>query len=63
MHDAPKLFMSFNPMKTKYIVVSATEMPNPDLQLDGINIEKVRSYPQLGLILNEKINWDAHIEN
>ena len=23
----------------------------------------MRSYPQLGLILNEKMNWDAHIEN
>ena len=60
---ATKWFMSFNPTKTKYMVVTATETPNPDLQLDGINIEKVRSYSQLGLILNEKMNWDAHIDN
>ena len=45
------------------MVVTATETPNPDLQINGISIEKVQSYPQLGLILNEKMNWDAHIDN
>ena len=34
---------------------------NPSLQFDGVELDMVCSYPHLGLILNEKTNWEDHI--
>ena len=58
---AEKWFMSFNSTKTKYMVISTTNQPHPELSLNGERIEKVNSYPQLGLILHDKMNWSDHI--
>ncbi len=57
-------FMLFNAAKTKYMVITNTADDDtllPDLKLNGTKLEKVRTYPQLGLLLNERMNWDDHI--
>ena len=48
--------------KTKYMVVSTRnrDRGNPDIFLNGTILEKVRTYPQLGLMLNEKLNGEDH---
>ena len=55
--------MSFNPEKTKYMVITTVDKPHPSLQLNRIEIEQVHSYPQLGLILNDRLNWEDHIND
>ena len=55
--------MAFNPTKTKYMVISSTDRPHPSLNLNGVELDKVSSYPQLGLVLNEKMNWEDHINS
>ena len=45
--------MSFNVMKTKYMVVSRTHnVQYPDLVMNDTAIEKVTSYLQLGIHIN-----------
>ena len=56
-------YMAFNPTKTKYMVISNTDRPHPSLNLNGVELDKVSSYPQLGLVLNEKMNWEDHINS
>ena len=54
--------MSFNAMKTKYMVVSRTHnVQYPYLVMNNTAIEKVTSYPQLGMHIDENLNWEAHI--
>ena len=62
---ASNSFMVFNPDKTKYMVVSKAprETLYPLLYLNGISLEKVHNYPQLGLHLNDRMNWDEHINH
>ena len=43
------------------MVISNTDRPHPNLNLNGVELDKVSSYPQLGLVLNEKMNWEDHI--
>lgn len=63
LHEwANRWFMSFNPTKTKYMVISAADKPHPELKFNGTAIDQVHSYPQLGLILNDKMTWENHIE-
>lgn len=62
---ANRSFMEFNPDKTKYMVVSSDieSRTNPTLELNGTDLEKVHNYPQLGLYLNDKMNWEEHINH
>jgi hypothetical protein len=53
--------MSSSSSKTKYMVISTSNQPHPEQSLSGEKIEKVNSYPQLGLILHDKMNWSDHI--
>ncbi len=56
-------FMSFNATKTKYMVVSncTREIAYPALQLNGTMLECVHTYRQLGIHLNDRMNWDDHV--
>ena len=60
---AEKWFMSFNPTKTKYMVISSVDKPHPDLSMNGVMLEQVHSYRQLGLIINDRMNWEDHISS
>ena len=55
-------FMSFNPTKTKYMVVSNNHQEQyPELKLNNTELDRVQTFPQLGVHLNEKMNWEDHI--
>ena len=62
---ATKSFMEFNPNKTKYMVVTNTPAQHMyfPLYLNGTELEKVHTYPQLGLYINDRMNWDEHINH
>ena len=60
---AEKWHMSFNPEKTKYMIIGNTNQPHPSLQLNDTQIDQVHSYQQLGVILNDKLNWEDHINH
>jgi hypothetical protein len=55
--------MAFNPAKTKCMVITNHNQPHPhpDLILNGEVLEKVYKYPQRGLILNDRMTWEDHI--
>jgi hypothetical protein len=56
-------FMSFNPTKTKFMVVSNNHQEQyPLLSLNGAKLERVNTYRQLGLYFNEHMNWADHID-
>jgi hypothetical protein len=59
---ASKWFMQFNPAKTKFMVISNNQQTQyPTLSLNGADLEKVHTYPQIGLHLNDRMNWEDHI--
>ena len=59
---ADKWHMSFNASKTKYMIVSRTKTTIYQTpRLNNIELENVQSYPQLGLTLDDSMNWEAHI--
>ena len=56
-------FMSFNPVKTKFMVISNSHQENyPVLTMNGTNLERVQTYPQLGLHFNQHMSWSNHID-
>ena len=56
-------FMSFNATKTKFMVVSNStrDIAYPDLQMNDTLLERVHTYRQLGIHLNDRMNWDDHV--
>jgi len=58
-------FMSFNATKTKFMVVSnsSDDIEYPELMMNGTKLEQVHTYPQLGIHLNDRMNWDDHINH
>jgi hypothetical protein len=55
--------VNFNPAKTKYIVFSKKiHSPNyPDLYIGGEILQRVKQHKQLGIIFNETMTWEHHI--
>ena len=41
----------------------ANKVPLQDIELNGTKIEEVCKFTNLGLTLNNKLNWSDHIEN
>ena len=41
---AKKSYMAFNPTKTNYMVISHTDITQPNLNFNGVQLHKVRSY-------------------
>ena len=60
---ATKWFMSFNPAKTKYMVIAGHDQPHPHLMFNDVILEEVSTYPQLGLVLNNRLTWEDHINS
>ena len=60
---ASKWMMSFNPTKTKFMVISNNHQENyPVVTMNGINLERVHTFPQSGLHLNDQMSWSDHID-
>ena len=59
-------FLSFNTGKCKYMVISRKSHPishsNP-LKLFGSAMERVDCCKYLGLLINDKLSWSAHINS
>ena len=45
------------------MIIGNTNQPHPSLQLNDTQIDQVHSYQQLGVILNDKLNWEDHINH
>ena len=57
-------FMSFNPVKTKFMVISNNHQENyPVLTMNDTNLERIQTYPQLGLHFNQHMSWSNHIDD
>ena len=56
-------FLSFNPVKTKFMVISNNHQENyPVLTMNGTNSERVQTYHQRGLHFNQHMRWSNHID-
>jgi len=44
-------------------VITNNNQPHPDLHLNKVTLEKVSTYTQLGLVLNNRLTWDDHINS
>ena len=54
--------IEFNNQKTKYIIFSNSHLNTyPNLIMQNLELERVRNYKQLGLYLDENLNWESHI--
>ena len=59
--------LSLNIKKTKYILFHSNRLKKyipdtlPSLQIDNINIKRTEITKFLGIIIDEKLNWKAHI--
>ena len=58
-------FLSLNPQKCKYTIVSRRHsplLPSNALQLYGQSLSKVSLYKYLGVLLSSDMKWSSHIE-
>ena len=58
--------LSLNVSKTKYVIFHAInkriEGVIPNLEINGIPLERVQNFNFLGLVLNENMSWKPHID-
>ncbi len=54
--------IEFSKDKTKYIIISNSHFQiHPDIYMDNKQLERVTTYKQLGLFLDQDLNWEIHI--
>ncbi len=54
--------MEFSETKTKYIIISNSHKANyPPLYFNNNLLQRVNTYKQLGLYIDENLNWENHI--
>ncbi len=54
--------IEFSKEKTKYLIVSNSHLQNyPNLFMDNHQLQRVTNYKQLGLFIDENLNWENHI--
>ena len=54
--------IEFSTIKTKCLIVSNSHLHNyPNLYMDNVLLQRVANYKQLGLFIDENLNWEAHI--
>ncbi len=54
--------VEFSTIKTKYIIISNSHLPlYPNLYMGNNLLERVQSYKQLGLFIDQNLNWESHI--
>ena len=55
--------LSSNVKKTKYVIFHAiNKIVVPDLEINGIPLERVKSFNFLGILLNENMSWKPQID-
>ena len=56
--------LTLNVTKTKYMIFSNRKSPNTDFQIkiDNHCLERCTSYKYLGVLLDDKLNWKAHVD-
>ena len=57
-------FLTFNPSKCKYMLLSKKNKPTkkpPVLTIDNIPIERTNSHKYLGIVLTSNLTWSEHI--
>ena len=57
---ADQWLVTFNPNKTKSMLVSNKKCANPPLYYDGKLIEDVQQHKHLGVVLTDKLSWNDH---
>ena len=55
--------VKFNPTKTKYIIFTKKlqTLNYTDLYINNEKLQKVRQHKQLGIIFNDRMTWEHHI--
>ncbi len=54
--------INFSKEKTKYLIISNSHLHKyPNLYLDNYQHQRVTEYKQLGLYIDEHLNWESHI--
>ena len=54
--------IEFSREKTKYLIISNSHYNHyPSLHMDNYQLQRVTSYEQLGLFIDENLNWENHI--
>ncbi len=62
IHWSKENKLEFSQTKTKYIIISNSHKQiYPDLYFGTEKLERVHSYKQLGLYIDENLNWENHI--
>ena len=58
-----KWLVSFNPTKTKTLLISKKKRPivHPNLVFEGTNIENVQQHKHLGVIFTSDLSWSTHV--
>ena len=59
--------LSVNPLKCKYMIIRSSynlsrENYIPDIKILGKSVERVYEFDQLGVTIDDKLNWSRHIE-
>ena len=61
-HWADAWMVKFNPLKTKFMLISnKRSKSNIDISLNNNIIEKVATYRHLGMLFSEDLKWSKHI--
>lgn len=55
--------MRFNPQKCKILSVSSKSPILFNYNINGINLERVQQMKDLGVMVDSRLNWNAHIVN
>ncbi len=56
--------LSINTMKTCYVTFGcAKNMPNLKIVIDGSEIQRIKTYKYLGLIIDEDLKFNAHVNH
>ena len=55
--------LTLNMKKSKYMLVTNNHIPEFCIRINHSLLERCKSYKYLGVVFDEKLNWDAHINH
>ncbi len=54
--------IEFSTTRTKYVIISNSHLPQyPNLYMENNLLERVNNYKQLGLYIDQNLNWETHV--